>query len=502
MNRCGISHTEYDGAEIHCYNGDWGYRKFATRVYQNVDHPVTAHDSSGRAPRCNFEYRFNSSQQILRGTCPFTHGNWSAPVELASPARVASTLLDANFVLSQGHRGGAMGLCKPEPMFAASDRTLRDHGLSDRLIETLTNWKDVCALLTEEQHAKIDASFEKPAPGMPERSRHATSRFVQTVRRTVDGYRVVPVCVMTRERGDIPWQQGQEHGAVSPRQYVKPGDVLQLESPFAAQPAKFIVRVLWAFDPGDKAKQNLSLQPAFPNFRSPTNASTVVTRDGDALRLRADNPGTSDIWGDPKKFTEWGTSIDMTAHRGIGLRVTGDGSGALLVVAISGRDYVVPVDFRGTRYIEIPNGEVAWSSGLWGWRADTKHADYAHPRWCRFGFGRLPPQCKADVRVENIAALAEIPAALENPAVRTGSGALLVKGTVASGQYLQYEGGLIATVFDENWNKVRELTVETKEFVMPAGRATVSIETTGTTAKPWLEVQFMTEGDAMDVPAR
>jgi hypothetical protein len=141
LNRCGIAHAEYDGAEIHTYNGRWGYRKFATRVYQHLDHPVTAHDSSGGAPRAHYEYRFNSSQRILRGTCRFTHGNWSAPVQLASPSRVASTVLDANFVLSQGHRGGALGLCKPEPMFAVSDAALRNHGLHDELIETLLNWK-------------------------------------------------------------------------------------------------------------------------------------------------------------------------------------------------------------------------------------------------------------------------------------------------------------------------------------------------------------------------
>jgi hypothetical protein len=230
LNRCGISHCEYDGAEIHCYDAyAWrglGLLKFATRVYENLDHPVTAHDSSGRAPRCNFEYRLNSTRKLLAGTCPFTHGNWSAPVQLASPSRVASTLLDANFVLSQGHLGGAMGLCKPEPMFAVSDRSLRAHGLSGPLIQTLLDWKAVSTLLNDDQRAKINASFEKPTSHMPESSRHATSRFVQTVRKGDDGYRIVPVCVLTRKSGDIQWQQGQEHGALSPRQYIKPGDEL------------------------------------------------------------------------------------------------------------------------------------------------------------------------------------------------------------------------------------------------------------------------------------
>jgi len=506
INRCGIAHTEYDGAEIHGYNGRWGYRKFATMVYENIDHPVTAHDSSGSAPRCNFEYRLNSAQRILRGTCRFTHGNWSAPMELASPSRVASTLLDAHFVLSQGHLGGALGLCKPEPMFAVSDRTLRAHGLTDGLIEVLLNWKAVSALLTDEQHAKLDASFGKPGGHLPERSHHAVSRFVQTARKTAHGYEIVPVCVLTRKSGDIQWQQGQEHGAVSPRQYVKPGEELLLENPYGAQPAKFIVRVLWAFNRqgSSGAVSNLALQPAVRDVRASADTALKisVSAEGQALRLQAENPGASELWADLKRLPEWSAPMDLTGRRGIGLRVTGDGSGALLVFAISGRDYVVPIDFQGVRDIEIPNGEVAWSSGFWGWRMDTKKTDYARQRWCRLGFGCLPPQCKAAVRVEALTALAEIPTELLNPVIRTGVGTLTVKGRVVSGQYLQYDGGPTAVVYDENWNRVRELPVEGRAYMMPAGGAPVSISAAGSPAPPWLEVQFMTDGEPMPVPTK
>ena len=436
INRCGIAHTEYDGAEIHTYNGRWGYLKFATKVYQNVDHPVTAHDSSGNAPRCNFEYRFNSSQKILRGTCRFTHGNWSAPVELASPSRVASTLLDANFVLSQGHLGGATGLCKPEPMLAVSDRSLKAHGLSDAIIETLLNWKAIAPLLTDEQRARIDASFVRTTNMMPERRHHAASRLVQVARKTANGFEIVPVCVMTRKSGDILWQQGQEHGVVSPRQYVKPGDELSLDNPFTAQPAKFIIRVLWAFDPHGpsetldgngngtgqpthpaevftagnsggtiaqtKVRPNLVLHPKLGNFRFSGDAALKqsVTNDDSALRLATENPDADEVWADVRKLPEWSAPMDLTGRRGIGMRITGDGSGSLIVLAISGRDYVVPVDFTGTREIEIPNGEVAWAFGGWGWRMDTKHADYAHQHACHIGFGHLPAKTKPWLEVQ------------------------------------------------------------------------------------------------------
>lgn len=534
INRGGISHTEYDGAEIHCYSGRWGYLKFATKVYQSLDHPVTAHDSSGSAPRCYFEYRLNSTRKLLLGTCPFTHGNWSAPVELASPSRVASTLLDADFVLSQGHPGGAMGICKPEPMFAVSDRSLKAHGLTNPLIETLLDWKAVSRLLTDEQHAKIDATFGRPAGRLPDGSHHRVSRFVQTVRKVAGGYHIVPVCVMTRASGDIIWQQGQEHGAISPRQYLKPGDRMSLENPFGPQPARFIIRVLWAFDPQSRqavsaekfaaslatpgenadsftagntgetaaataAEPNILLQPLAKDPRNP--GTLVLSQEGEALRLTAKNAEREDRW-ELEKLPSWGCRLDLSTHRGVGMTITGDGSGEILLFQIPGRDYVVPITFRGKRYVEIPNGEVAWASGDWGWRMATKQANYANVSWMKIGLGRLPPATEASVLVEGLAALAEIPTQLESPVIQTGQGSLTVKGLIKSGEYLQYEGGKTATVCDENWNRLRELSVETRDYTMPAGWAPVSITTTQGRPLPWLEVQFMTEGEAMVVRAQ
>ncbi len=534
LNRCGIAHAEYDGAEIHAYNGLWGYRKFATAVYANLDHPVTAHDSRGQVPRAHFEYRFNSTRRLMRGNCKFTHGNWSAPVQLASPSRPASTLLDAHFVLSQGHLGGALGLCKPEPMFAVSDKTLRAHGLAEPLIQTLLDWKDLSTLLAEDQRAVIDAGFSKPSgDGMPWRSRHVVSSHVQTARRTAEGFDLVPVHVMTRPSGDIQWHQGQEHGAIAPRQVMRPGEELSLRNSFAAQPAKFFLRVLWAFDanapsefppgtPGQppparrevelftagnagantNATRNLVLQPTSGRVRvSPSNPlRNAVAAEGAGLRIKAENPSDSVQWCDPVALPEWAADMDLGGRRGIGLRVTGDGSGAILLFAISGRDYVVPVDFTGVRDIIIPNGEVAWASGHWGWRMETKSVDYRRQRSCHLGVARLPAKGRASILVENLQALAEIPTRLENPLIRTGTGTLRVGGVVTSGELLNYEGGDIATVFDENWNKLRDLPVEKRDYLMPPGWAPVTVQTEGPAPPPWLDVQFMVEGPPMKVP--
>ena len=68
---------------------------------------------------------------------------------------------------------------------------------------------------------------------------------------------------------------------------------------------------------------------------------------------------------------------------------------ALLLVELGNRDYVVPIDFAGRRYVEIPNGEVTWASSSWGWRMETKSNDYSQVRRANIGVGEIPPGGKS-----------------------------------------------------------------------------------------------------------
>jgi hypothetical protein len=68
-----------------------------------------------------------------------------------------------------------------------------------------------------------------------------------------DHYEIVPTRVLTRPTGDIHWQEGQEHGPISPRQFIKAGESLTLENPEVPQSLQFIIHVLPAFDPQSAA---------------------------------------------------------------------------------------------------------------------------------------------------------------------------------------------------------------------------------------------------------
>jgi hypothetical protein len=536
VERCHIANTEFDGAEIHCYDGNWGFRKFATLVYQNIPQQVTAHDSSGSAPRCNFEYRFNATRRLLRGSCPFTHGGWNAPVQLDSPGRAATSLLDAHFFLSQGHFGGAQGLSRPEPMFSVSVASLQRFGLTERMLQAVTDWKAVSRLMNDEQHARLQATFTAPATGLPDRSHHLVSPVVQVARKTADGYAIVPVRVLTRATDDIPWQLGQEHGPLGPRQFVRAGESVELTNPERPQVPGFIIRVLWAsvadgdplvaagsgaaparragsdtFTAGNDqqaarpagARGNLLMMPgATQQVRN--RGSSVVTREGERLRVSAENTGGQGRW-ESGNLPSWNTPLDMTDRRGVGLEIDGDGSGAILVVQVAGhgmRDYAVPIDFTGRRWVEIPSGEVAWYQARWGWRADTKHCDHATLGEVRLGFGFVPPRSKAAVTVGRCQALAEIPVTLTDPVVTIGTQRMALKGTVESGDYLEYQGGDTVAVCDADWNRLRELPLAGPRVQLPMGPVAIMLDGASSGPKPWLQLQVTAEGEAMAVTGR
>jgi hypothetical protein len=356
---------------------------------------------------------------------------------------------------------------------------------------------------------------------------------VQVARATADGYLIVPVRVLTRPTGDIPWQLGQEHGPLGPRQFVKVGEPVELANPDRTQVPGFVIRVLWAFAPVGipmvDAGTGVALAPhrasdAFTTGNDqgaakpaalPTNlmmmpstrqdvrnrGSSVVTRDGDRLRVVAEHAGEQARW-DSGPFPSWNGGLDMTGRRGVGLEIDGDGSGATLLVQIGGngmRDYAVPIDFTGRRWVEIPSGEVAWYQGCWGWRMDTKHCDYGTIGEVKMGFGFVPPRSQAMVMVGRLQALAEIPVILTDPIVTIGTNRMVLKGTVASGDYLEYQGGDAVMVCDANWNHLRDLAVTGPRIQVPTGPVTVQLDASSSGPKPWLEIQVTTEGDAMIV---
>ena len=527
LNRCRIWHAEYDGCEIHNYTGNWGFQKFAALVYQNVDHPITAHDSGAVVPKCHIEHRLNSTRKLMEGHCSYTHGSYSVPFALDSNSRPAVNKLDTHYTLSQGYKGGALGIAKPEPMFGVRPRDLDAHGQIDELLEILRNWREVAANLTAEQRQLIEDSFQY-LPDRYERSKHLASRNVFVARKTGEKLSVVPTTVMTRKVGDPLWIHGQEHGAIPPKQYVKLDGSLTLENPNAEQTPGFVIRLAQNYDydmptrsvfefeevagkaeelehlfeAGNVADQgmeklaidcNMLLDPTQDAFSGQSLTSVKVTKDG--YVFEAANPVDSEFF-EAYKLPTFNCRANMANHRGIGMTIEGDGSGAIFAIQIAGRDYVVPIDFTGEKYIEILNGEASWHEERWGWRMATKHTRYSMVTFFRTGFCRIPAGTSARIKVRDIKLLKEIEAPLRELTISNSSGELKIRGDISTGDYIEYDGAGTAVIYDANFHPRQTAEVENNTFVARPGYDTYRFSAD---RQAWIEVQLFTEGEPVVV---
>jgi hypothetical protein len=495
-NRTGVYNVEFDGFENHAYNGGWGSRKFASYVYQNLDHPCTTGSSGGRAPDCWIEYKLNSTKKLMGGFRFHVHSSHRAPLFINTPSRPATSLLETHYELSQGAmvRSCSFGMSKPEPMFGLTVNELETHGLADKIAENVRNWKIASRYLTDQQRAEMRKSFEPAVHRFPDSSRDPRSSIVYVLDKNNDNEMLIkPTKVLTRQQGDIDWHSWQEHGPIVPKQYIKPGQSLELNNPFAAQPPKFIIRVLYATDPD--SVNNIDLQPQAGELSG--LGDTKVVSDNSGLILKYDNKRNKPLL-EVENLPEWSLkSFDMNKHRAIGLNVTGDGSESILVFQIPGRDYVIPINFEGTRYVEIPNGEASWADGRWGWRVGTHRSSYSSVGRFKIGFGFINSMTNAKVRIEGLKALQEIDAALTDLTVNLPDGSLILKGDVSSGQYIEYSGGDKAIVYDKNWNKLEYLPVIRDQYVIKPGMSKLTVSSSNPQIRPWLEVQFVTEDEPM-----
>jgi len=220
------------------------------------------------------------------------------------------------------------------------------------------------------------------------------------------------------------------------------------------------------------------------------------------LLLSAANPDdiSKEVSRPPNRL-EYRPPLDLSLNRGLGFEVVGDGSGSLLVASFGkprDRQYVVPLDFTGRRYVEIPHGQKSWSDGYW-----------AKPhKWGKFDvvpevnlwLGRIPANTGTRVAVEKLTALRELPQPLRNPGFRIGDGTLQVQGEIPSGAYLVYDGGDTATVFDANWHSLGERPVERSNWHAPSGPVQVELMTDQAGPLPWIKLRMYVTGAPMTFP--
>ncbi len=217
----------------------------------------------------------------------------------------------------------------------------------------------------------------------------------------------------------------------------------------------------------------------FPRVAVKPRYTTVslMPKGSDELVVEQNNTSSSE-YVNKEPSDNWRVNAVMNRARGIAMTVVGDGSNSLLHIKLYGRgarDYMIPIDFKGAREIEIPCGEVAWSYADYGWRSETMHMDYGCVDMAAIQLARVPGKCHAKVVVTDLRIMQDTEVTITDPVIKCKGGSLKIDGSVKSGQYIWYRGGDKATLYDKNWNKVDELSVESKKFFVPKGKSELSI---------------------------
>ena len=540
FNRLGVQHHEYDGKECHD-DVPWGFPKWSMFVYQNTERPMTSNTSSGGANPWDLMYRFktNGADKVFNKGSNHGSGTGTASLALERDSRLATSPIENHFTMALGAVANTPGYVfgKPEPMFGIFPNVIRDHGLAPLLAEQFMVWREVAPKLTPELRKKISETYKKN-PG----SHHHNAKIVYEVRRAGSGYEFQPFTIMTRGKEDADWTTVQEFSGILPRQYVAPGLRVKLDNPFERQAPQFIIRVMNGYTdavaavqqaaPAEEMSKDLQGYLIGAGVQSAESAPAVspapVAPGSDPYRLQ---PQAAQM-GNPGKhvFADNGSALEISLNntnkepifqqdgfpgrafkgnsqnaRGLALTVTGDGSGALLVLQVgNSKDYVVPIDFTGRKDIFIPISEASRTVGGWGMRYATKRAAYGVFHGVYIGFGRVPGNTHAKVLIENLRMVGEKPSSIKNPVIHAGEGTLAIQGEVRSNQYLWYQGGDFVGVYENNWNHQASLPVVKTNFSVEKGFSEYWIDGECGNPPPWLDLQFITKGEAVkleNVPA-
>ena len=530
FNRLGVQHHEYDGAECHV-DVPWGFTKWAMFAYQYSKLPMTSNTSGGTANPWDLMYRFKVKGQQIAHKRGSNHGcgSGNAALALERNSRLATSPIENHFTMAHAAAINSPGFVfgKPEPMFGLFPNVIHDHGLQEFIADQFTVWRELAPQLPPGLRRVISDTYKRKRG-----THHLHTKILYEARRAGSAYEIQPFTILTRGEEDEPWTTVQEFGVIMPRQYVAPGTRLKLDNPFKRQAPQFIIRVMNGYTdavadiPRTAAAEEISqdldgyLAAAGLQTSSPAPETAPPTApDADPHRLQPkaaqmENPGKH-VFADEGQALS--VSLNNTAKdpliqkkglptrkfrgnsenaSGLALTVTGDGSGALLLIQVGPlKDYFVPIDFTGRRDIFIPTSEASPRGNRYAHKRQT----YGNFHGVFIGFGEVPANTHAKVLIENLRMVGEKPSSIKNPVIHAGEGTLAIQGEVKSGHYLWYQGGDKVGVYDKNWNLQTDLPVVATNYEVDKGFSEFWIDGECATPPPWLDVQFITKGDTIKV---
>ena len=532
-NTMQLNNASFDGLMLYTINTPYGETKFPGLVYSKLDHPTFA-DSSIGPPRWGFfETEFHQVREALGLDKPRAiPGRMQVRLGLHDDYWPAPSPYGYSYAIVPNAVARYMwcSLQEQDSLHDLKIKTLEGSGLVERYAAAIDQWRRYGPQLPDPVKQRIFNAYSGRGK-YPIQVEHF--RFEEKGR-DLD---VIPFQPMRRKEGDRGWGFIQEHGPVYTYQYTRPNTegLVQVDNPYHGQTPEFIIRVMQDFDRNQfSAKSSKEgIEDSFDRLLGvsprpvqkihadkeqgavehdlmipldPEQGKAAQLKSGqmrlevepEGARIAYDNQSArvkSLSYDDDKEseVVSYQVSANLDKARGLGVVLTGDGSNALLVIRIRGgraRDYVIPIDFVGRRYVEIADPQVSWSEARWPITEAWKRWRGDHVNTVLVGFGSVPSKTDASVFIEDIRLLPEKPTALINPVIQYGEGSLEIQGAIPSDRYLWYQGGDRVGIYDLNWNPLETLPVVSNGAQVPSGRSDIRIHNHHPERDPWLECQF------------
>jgi len=473
-NLIGFQDGSFDGAGWFTWYGRWAFYKFATLVYENLDHPTAIHTSGDLVTPGWPEYRFNAVRTAFHG--PFTTNPGGAPMRIDSAGHPQPGLEEVTNQIFGGLVANTRQFSIGTDMFSTLEAYERI-GNAGEILELVRAYKSGSFAMSEEhrQHMTAVSRFTEP---------RRNAKDTATARWMVEG----TVFRKWTNAGTSEYHtlSFKASSYVPSRFYVRSESTQTLVLPPG----------LWSGF--DRAAVVGRLLPVF-NATSAMNVDLLaLMKLGPTLRLSASNPGGDDSW-DEGRLTSYSVApasapLNFTRHQGVGLFVDGDGSGATLVVRFScgnvARDYAVPLTFTGKQWIEIPAGEQGWSARNWGptgkgavvWMA----MNYERITDVAVGIGYLPAHTTSNVTISGLQALSEIVASVVDPKITVGDQMVQAKGTLTTYDQFTLDHDGTFTIYDSAWHFISNCSVGAFH---PTNLTSFAMAPAVATTQPvWLEV--------------
>ena len=524
-NACGLRQISFDGLEgLATYEGggDYPRNRFVEQCHRGWKHHVIS-DASNLLhytwhwhTRMNWgeltqsakmdvdSYRARNCEFFRDNLFPTAMGWWR--IGTTGLDWEATRLEDVEYLLAKAAGNNATHA------LVTDVGILERHGLAGDILDLVAEWEGLrtSGALSDEQHQWLRQKGQDVS--LRRAGEHAWDLLP---------VRYSPFFWWRPEQGRAGAGREQTFASTGPPTPAMP---FALENPYTTQSPAFEVRCLPAYEYADP--QNINLMPPRPDslVREPglhRDAPTVTVVEDDtigghmALRLAATCEGSGKPSGVTRVCYSLPGPVDLSAHRGLGLWVDGDGQGELLFVEVQDgqmvRPFYVPIDFEGERYVELPLGEVslrryydyewdAWS-GFAPWWLTLKGFRYHRVQRVTLGLNAIPPGATVSCRVAGIKALRELSSTVEALTVRMGDATRRIEPGLRPFDYLTADADGRMRVRDRNYRPLRELPALGRMLVQPGpNRLAVAVECAG--PAPWIRFQTQLVGAPQRVVAR